>query len=145
MSSELNSSKSKDTFHIFAVLSRIDVALNDIRTACAELKAGAAVTSFKLDRTIATLEGHSGRIEALQTLDEHVERYLCEVKPCPELKIMGIQSDLACSPNSDLRHLRVSILELFGAGHTITDVQEMQYHLLNVLGISLINLLLLVL
>ncbi|KAL7294463.1 hypothetical protein TKK_0012457 [Trichogramma kaykai] len=128
MSSQSSSSMSnKDTARIFTVLSRIDVALNDIPTTCAEFKAGAAVTSLKLDRAIATLEGHSGRIKALETRHEHDERYLQEVKSCPELKIMGIPSALACTADSDLRHLCASILELFGAGHTITDVQEIRW------------------
>ncbi|CAB0038065.1 unnamed protein product [Trichogramma brassicae] len=111
MPSKSSSSKlAEDTFRILAMLSRIDIALGDVRTACAELKAGAAATSLKLDRAIEALEGHSGRIEALEARQEHVERYLRQAKPCPELKIIGIPSALFCTADSDLRHLCVSIL-----------------------------------
>ncbi|KAL7295324.1 hypothetical protein TKK_0011355 [Trichogramma kaykai] len=62
-----------DMTQLFAVLARMEatmgdvkVNMSDVRTTRSKLKAASATTNLKFDKAIATLESHTGRIEAFE-------------------------------------------------------------------------------
>ncbi|CAB0041139.1 unnamed protein product [Trichogramma brassicae] len=121
-----------DVAQLFAVLARMEATMGDVKasmsdvmTSCSELKAASATTNLKLDKAIATLESHAGRIEALEARQRQTERYLCKVKPCTELKIVGILSALVSNTDKDTRGICASVLKLIGAENNIADVNEL--------------------
>ncbi|KAL7287211.1 hypothetical protein TKK_0018642 [Trichogramma kaykai] len=94
---------------------------------CSELKAASATTDLKLDKVISTLENHAGRIEALEACQRQAERYLCKVKPCTELIIIGIPSALASTTDQDAPGVCAAVLKLVGADNYIADVNEVRW------------------
>ncbi|CAB0041555.1 unnamed protein product [Trichogramma brassicae] len=112
---------------ILEAILRIEAGVSEVRTTCTELKAGAVAMDAKLDKAIATLDVHDGRISAVEERQREIMGYMKRMKPCTGVKIVGIPAALSDTSDAGIRKLCVDVLKLFGAEDTINDVDSVRW------------------